>query len=58
MKSHLSNEEIMESCCRAIYGLRGLNQELGKAGVCELVLETFAQHANSGAVAQWVGSQP
>ncbi len=45
---------MAEACCHAIYGLKALNQQLGKAGACEYVLQTLTLHPANATVAQWV----
>ncbi len=41
---YINSEDVAEACCHAIYGLKALNQQLGKAGACEYVLQTLTLH--------------
>ena len=51
---YTADPELSEAGCRAIYGLRALNQLLNDCNVCSHVLNVITQHPNNAQVAQWV----
>ena len=48
LKTHISDSDVAEHCCRAIYNLcyvSSLVSEMGRCGACEAVVQTCVRHS-------------